>query len=187
MIATPRLILRPWQESDRRPFAGLCADQDVMAYLMPLTTRQQSDGWIDRQIAHYQRHGFCFWAVERRDTRAFIGTVGLLQVGYPAHFTPAVEVGWRLDRRAWGQGYAVEAARAALASGFQQPDRAEIIANTVPHNVRSRRVMESLGMTHRAEDDFDHPLVPEGHPLRRQVLYRMSRARWLALDGGAAD
>jgi RimJ/RimL family protein N-acetyltransferase len=176
--ATKRLILRPWQQSDRQPFAALSADPEVMRHLMPLPTRALSDAWIDRQQAHLQRHGFCMWAVSPVGSDAFIGCVGLLQIGYEAHFTPAVEVGWRLARTYWGQGFAPEAAAAALAFGFDVVRLEQIVANTVPANTNSQRVMIKLGMARDTADDFDHPLVPPGHALRRQVLYRISSATW---------
>ena len=125
-----------------------------------------------RKRAHWDEHGFGQWAVEIPDEASFIGVVGLETVSYEAHFTPAVEVAWRLTRAYWGRGYATEAARAALDYGFGQIGLREIVAVTVPANQRSRRVMERLGMTGIPEDDFDHPRLPEG-PLRRHVLYRL--------------
>ena len=174
-LATRRLVLRPWQDTDRQPFADLSADPEVMRYLIPLPTRQASDAWIDRQTAHLLAHGFCFWAVELAVSRVFIGAVGLLHVGYQAHFTPAVEVGWRLARIFWGHGYAPEASEAALRHGFEHLRLHEIVANTVADNVNSQRVMMKLGMSRNPADDFDHPHVPQGHRLRRQVLYRLTR------------
>jgi RimJ/RimL family protein N-acetyltransferase len=183
MISPPkpsrRLILRPWQDTDRQPFAALSADPEVMRYLMPLATRQAADAWIDRQNAHLAAYGFCMWAVELARSGQFVGTVGLLRVGYAAHFAPAIEIGWRLARKFWGHGYAPEAAEAALHSGFHVMQLREIVANTVPGNTSSQRVMMKLGMSRDSDDDFDHPLVPRGHPLRRQVLYRLTRDDWL--------
>jgi ribosomal-protein-alanine N-acetyltransferase len=187
-VASGRLVLRPWQDPDRQAFAELSADADVMQYLMPIPTQQASDAWIDRQQEHLRAHGFCMWAVALSDTGEFIGTVGLLRVRYEAHFTPGVEVGWRLARRYWGYGYAPEAAEAALRFGFDSLHLNEIVANTVPINMASRRVMEKIGMLRDPIGDFDHPLVPEGHPLRRQVLYRLTRGDWLSrLDGSVRD
>lgn len=181
-LETPRLILRPWLDRDRAPFARMSADPQVMAYLLPFASSEAVNAWIDRQQAHLEAHGFCFWAVESKEDGAFIGAAGLLRVGYEAHFTPAIEVGWRLDRRFWGQGYAPEAAAGAISFGFEHFGLHEIVANTVPANRNSRRVMEKLGMSHAAADDFDHPLVPIEHPLRRQVLYRLPRDRWSSSD-----
>ncbi len=181
-LETPRLILRQRLDRDRPPFARMSTDPQVMEHLLPFASPEAVDSWIDRQHAHLRTHGFCFWAIESKADGAFIGAAGLLRVGYEAHFTPAVEVGWRLDRRFWGQGYAPEAAARAIRFGFEHLELHEIVANTVPANRSSRRVMEKLGMSHTTADDFDHPLVPIEHPLRRQVLYRLSRDRWLGRD-----
>jgi RimJ/RimL family protein N-acetyltransferase len=178
-LTSRRLVLRPWRDTDRLPFAELSADPKVMEYLMPLPTREASDGWIDRQKLHLAAHGFCFWAIELVASAEFIGAVGLLRVGYQAQFTPAVEAGWRLARKFWGQGYVSEAAEEVLHFGFEVLHLSEIVANTAPNNKKSRRVMTRLGMSWNPADDFDHPLVPEGHHLRRQVLYRLSRSQWL--------
>lgn len=172
-LVTDRLILRPWQASDRAAFAAMSADPEVMAHLLAFASPQAVDDWIARQQAHLAAHGFCLWALESRETSEFMGAAGLLRIGYDAHFTPAVEVGWRLARRFWGKGYAPEAARAAIHFGFDRHGLAEIVANTAPHNYNSRRVMEKLGMSHDPVDDFDHPLVSADSPLRRQVLYRL--------------
>jgi RimJ/RimL family protein N-acetyltransferase len=182
-ILSERLILRPWADADRLPFAEMSADPEVMRYLLPLTPHDAFATWIDRQIEQLREHGCCFWAVERRADGVFVGSVGLLPIGYDAHFTPAVEVGWRVARAFWGLGYAPEAAAAALRFGFETLLLPEIVANTVPANRKSRRVMEKLGMARDAGDDFDHPRIEEGHPLRRQVLYRLTRERWLARAG----
>ncbi len=177
-IETARLTLRPWTEKDREPFAEMSADPAVMRYLLPLRGREETDGWIDRQMAHLARHGFCFWALEAKEGGAFIGAVGLLRIGYEAHFTPAVEVGWRVSRPFWGRGYAPEAAAASIRFGFEVLGLLEIVANTVVQNTSSQRVMEKLGMSRDAKDDFDHPKIPDGHSLCRQVLYRLPRDRW---------
>ncbi len=131
-------------------------------------------GWVGRALDHWREHGFGQWVVELPGAASFIGVVGLSAVGYQAAFTPAVEVAWRLARAHWGRGYATEAARAALDYGFGELGLAEIVAVTTPANLRSRRVMEKLGMTRAPQDDFDHPRVPAG-PLRRCVLYRLRR------------
>ncbi len=179
-LTSPRLVLRAWEDADRQPFAEMSSDPDVMKYLLPLPTRQASDAWIDRQMSHLATHGFCFWAVASKPSGEFMGAVGLLRVGYEAHFTPAVEVGWRIARRYWGQGYAPEASHVALRFGFEDQQLPEIIAHAGAGNDASRVVMAKLGMSRDPADDFDHPLVPEGSPLRRQVLYRLSRDTWRA-------
>jgi RimJ/RimL family protein N-acetyltransferase len=165
-VRTARLLLRQWRDEDDAAFAELTADPAVMEYLLPLP------GWVARKRAHWEQYGFGQWVVEIPGEASFIGVVGLETVSYDAHFTPAVEVAWRLGRAHWGKGYATEAARAALDYGFAQLGLDEIVAITVPANWRSRRVMERLGMTRAAEDDFDHPRLPEG-PLKRHVLYRL--------------
>lgn len=179
-LLTPRLILRPWIASDRLPFAEMSEDADVMEYLRPLATRDASDAWIDFQISHQSSHGFCLWAVESRASGIFMGAVGLLRIGFVAHFTPAVEVGWRLARPFWGQGFAVEAARASLQFGFEQIRLTEVVAHASIRNVRSRRVMARLGMSHHSAEDFDHPRISEIDSLRRQVLYRVTRDAWVS-------
>ena len=128
---------------------------------------------IDRALANMRRDGFTMFAAELRETGEFIGFIGLSVPCFEAHFTPCVEVGWRLAAAYWGRGLATEGARAALRFGFDELGLREIVSFTVPANVRSRRVMEKLGMTHDPADDFDHPSLPQGHPLRRHVLYRL--------------
>lgn len=177
-LTTARLVLRPWQPSDTEPFISMSLDPEVMAYLLAFVSREAIEAWIQRQHAHFAKNGFGFWAVESRETGEFMGATGLLRIGYEAHFTPAVEVGWRLARRFWGQGYVPEAARSACRFGFENLALPEIVANTVEANHNSRRVMEKLGMVRDAADDFDHPLVPADSPLRRQMLYRLTRGNW---------
>jgi RimJ/RimL family protein N-acetyltransferase len=171
-LRTSRLLLRPWCDADLALFAELSADAVVMEFLRALTEPGASDAWAARVRAHWQQHGFGQWVVEIPGEASFIGVVGLSTVSYEAHFTPAVEVAWRLGRAHWGRGYASEAARAALDYGFGELRLAEIVAVTVPANRRSRQVMERLGMTRSPKDDFDYPNAPEG-PLKRCVLYRM--------------
>jgi RimJ/RimL family protein N-acetyltransferase len=173
-----RIVLRRWCSEDLDSFANLSANPVVMEYLMPLSDRAASDGLAHRINEHFTQHGFGYWAVELPGICPFIGFVGLARVTYPAHFTPAVEIGWRLDPRYWGSGYATEAAEMALDDGFRRLQLNEIVALTVPANQRSRRVMERLGMKRAEHDDFDHPLVPDGHPLERHVLYRLQDRDW---------
>lgn len=171
-LTTRRLVLRRWRASDREPFAALNADPEVMRYFPALLTRAESDALIERAERHFDAHGFGPWAVEVIGGPVFIGFVGLSYVPFEAPFTPAVEVGWRLSRAAWGRGYAAEAASAALAYGFSTLRRDEIVSFTVPANLPSRRVMERIGMTRDAAGDFEHPRLAPGDPLRRHVLYR---------------
>ena len=172
---TERLILRRWRDDDRAPFAAMNADPVAMEHFPRTYDRRESDAMVDRIEEHVTAHGFGFWAVEVPDLAPFIGFVGLSTPSFEAHFTPAIEVGWRLAREHWGHGYATEAARKAVSVGFEEYDLREIVSFTVPANFRSRRVMERIGMTHDLADDFDHPRFPPGHPLRRHVLYRLAR------------
>lgn len=175
-LRTPRLLLREWREADREPFAAMSADPEVMAMLPPLPDRARSDAWIARMQAHLTEHGFGYWAVELPGTASLIGAIGLSRVRFPAPFTPAVEIGWRLARAYWGRGYAFEAARAVIDDGFFRLRLDEIVAFTNPANRRSWLLMERLGMTRNPSEDFDFPGFAEGHPLRRFVLYRIRRA-----------
>jgi RimJ/RimL family protein N-acetyltransferase len=173
-LRTERLLLRQWRADDLEAFAALGADAEVMRYLPSLLTRERSDALARAVAASIQERGWGFWAVEVRGAAPFIGFVGLGDPGFEAHFTPAVEVGWRLAREHWGHGYATEAARASVEFGFRELGLDEIVAMTVEANARSQAVMERLGMTRDSADDFEHPRVAPG-PLRRHVLYRLSR------------
>ncbi len=173
-LRTERLLLRRWRPSDRAPFARVNADPRVAAHLPATLSRAESDAFAARIEAHFDRHGFGLWAVEIRDGAPFAGFIGLSVPRFEASFTPCVEIGWRLGAKHWGHGYATEGARAALAFGFDVLGLEEIVSFTVPANTPSRRVMEKIGMTHTPADDFDHPLLPPGHPLRRHVLYRIA-------------
>jgi RimJ/RimL family protein N-acetyltransferase len=178
-IRTERLLLREWRDSDRAPYAALNADPEVVEHLGGALDRAASDAMIERIVARWAADGHGLWAVERLDDGTFIGFVGLAAPAFEASFTPCVEVGWRLARAAWGHGFATEAAREALRFGFETLGLDEIVSFTVPANGRSRAVMERLGMIRDPADDFDHPNRPPGDPLRRHVLYRLSRERWL--------
>jgi RimJ/RimL family protein N-acetyltransferase len=180
LLATERLVLRGWRDTDREPFARLNADAKVMEHFPELLSRPASDAFVRRIETSFRERGYGLWAVERRSDGAFIGFAGLIEQTFEAPFTPAVEVGWRLALEAWGNGYATEAAREAIRFGFVQAGLDEIVSMTTLANARSRRVMEKLGMTHDPADDFEHPRVPPG-PLRRHVLYRLPRARWAAV------
>jgi ribosomal-protein-alanine N-acetyltransferase len=148
-----------------------------MEHFPATMSRAESDGLVDRIEAAFEERGFALWAVEVTGDGGFAGFVGLAPVTFEAPFVPAVEVGWRLARERWGRGYATEAARAVVGFGFDAVGLDEIVSFTVPANVRSWSVMERLGMTRDPGDDFDHPVIPPGHPLRRHVLYRLPRLR----------
>ena len=175
-LHTERLILRAWREDDLEPFAAMSADPRVSEYLPSPLNRLECFQMMERMRSHFTKHGFGLWAVEVRGDAPFIGFVGLQVPGFEAAFTPCVEVGWRLAHDHWGRGYASEAAKAALGFGLETLKLAEILAWTVPANVRSRQVMERLGMRHEPAQDFNHPRLPEGHPLQRHVLYRLGRS-----------
>lgn len=174
-LRTKRLMLRRWRPEDRAPFAAMNADPRVMEHFPSLLSREESDTRVTGIEAHFERHGFGLWAVEIVGVAPFAGFVGLSIPGFQAPFMPCVEIGWRLAFEHWGRGYATEGATAALTFGFETLNLPEIVSFTVPANVRSRRVMKKLGMTHNPMEDFDHPVLPEGHPLRRHVLYRLRR------------
>lgn len=176
-LETSRLLLRRWRPEDREPFARLNADPRVMEYLSGPIRREDSDSMVDRCEAQHERRGFGLWAAELREGGEFIGYIGLAVPNFQASFTPCVEVGWRLAAEYWGRGLATEGAGAAVRFGFTCLQLPEIVSFTVPRNVRSRRVMERLGM--RFAGEFDYPRLPAGHPLRRHVLYRLQRAEWL--------
>lgn len=175
-IETERLLLRRWREDDRDAVAAINADPEVMRYFRSTLSRDESDAFMARIDAHFDTHGFGFWAVEEKQSGQVVGLTGLARVTFDAPFAPAVEIGWRFAAHVWGRGYAPEAARAALHVGFTDFALDEIVAFTIPANAPSRRVMDKLGMTHSAADDFEHPNLPIGHALRPHVLYRLPRA-----------
>jgi RimJ/RimL family protein N-acetyltransferase len=174
-LTTDRLILRAWSDSDREPFARINADSRVMEFMPAKLSRDESDRLVDRIEGHFGEHGFGLYAVELRDDHSFIGFVGLAIPTFRAAFTACVEVGWRLSADHWGKGLATEGARAVVRHAFGNLQIKELVSFTVPGNVASRRVMEKLGMTHDPTDDFEHPNLPDGHSLRRHVLYRLAR------------
>lgn len=171
-LQTARLRLRLWRLDDRKPFAAMNADPNVMAYFPAALSELESDALIAHVEAGFQQRGFGFWAVEVPHVTMFAGFIGLSVPRFETHFTPCVEIGWRLAAAHWNKGYATEGAQAALAFGFETLQLNEIVAFTTVANAPSRRVMEKIGMIHDAADDFDHPLLPEGHHLQRHVLYR---------------
>jgi ribosomal-protein-alanine N-acetyltransferase len=174
-LHTDRLLLRHWRPEDRAPFAAMNADPEVMEHFLAPLTRAESDAFVDRIEGGFAERGFGLWAVEVRATGEFIGFTGLSVPSFEAHFMPAVEIGWRLARPAWGHGYASEAARRALRAGFDDYGLPEVVSFTTVTNVRSQAVMRRIGMTHDPADDFDHPRLPPGDRLQRHVLYRAAR------------
>ncbi|MGF1475671.1 MAG: GNAT family N-acetyltransferase [Geminicoccaceae bacterium] len=172
-LTTARLRLRRWRWSDLEPLAAINADPEVMRYFPSTLNRHETAMMIRRIEAHFIDNGFGLWALDIADGASCIGFVGLSIPRFEAAFTPCVEIGWRLTKAVWGEGYATEAARAALSFGFEARELDEVVAFTVPANHRSRRVMEKLGMKRDPRDDFEHPSLPQAHPLRRHVLYRL--------------
>jgi RimJ/RimL family protein N-acetyltransferase len=168
-----RVLLRRWRDEDRAAFADVNADPRVMKFFRSRLTRAESDAMVEHIEAHFDAHCFGLWAVEVPGVAPFIGFTGLSTASFKAPFTPCIEVGWRLAFAHWGKGYATEAARLALGYGFGTLAMAEIASFTSTANLRSRAVMERLGMQRDPVEDFDHPSIPEGHPLRRHVLYRL--------------
>ena len=173
---TERLRLRQWKDSDRAPYAALNADPRVMEYFLSVQSREASDASIDAWSSAIAAGGFGNWAVEVRETGEFIGFTGLSVPKRALPFMPCVEIGWRLAAQHWGRGYASEAARKALQIGFERFGLDEIVSFTAVVNQRSRAVMARIGM-HDAHDDFGHPALPVGHPLRPHCLYRIERPR----------
>jgi RimJ/RimL family protein N-acetyltransferase len=177
-IPTDRLILRQWRDDDRPRFAALNGDPETMRFYASTLSRDESDAYADRSRSHLAQHGWGLWAVEHDGH--FIGYTGLSTPSWVTPFEtagdhPVVEIGWRYLKSAWGNGYATEAAKAALKVGFEQVGLDEIVSFTAVSNQPSWRVMERIGMTRNPADDFEHPNLPEGHPLSRHVLYRTRR------------
>lgn len=186
-LTTKRLRLRLWRDEDLPAFAALNSDPRVMRYMPGLLDRAESDAFAERIKENFAKNGFGLWAVEVIGIADFIGVTGLSVPRFEAHFTPCVEIAWRLAFDNWGHGYATEAACAARDYGFSQLGLREIVSFTVTANQRSRNVMERIGMTHSSADDFEHPLLPEGHPCRHHVLYRLARPGARSKQTAVAD
>lgn len=169
---TPRLLLRGWQESDRAPFASMNADPLVMRYYPSTLSAEETDRMLERNRLHFERHGFGLWAAVVAETDEFAGYIGLYVPSYEAHFTPCVEIGWRLAARFWNRGLATEGAAAVLRYAHLSLQLDEVVAFTTVDNLPSRRVMEKIGMVRDVGGDFDHPRIPKEHQLCRHVLYR---------------
>ena len=174
---TPRLRLRQWRESDSGPFAAMNADPAVMEFFPSLQSREASDASIKAWQSQFAAQGWSNWALELREPAEFIGFTGLSVPRRTFSFSPCVEVGWRLARQFWGKGYATEAARVALRAGFQRLALPEIVSFTAVGNLKSRAVMERIGMRN-TKQDFEYPGIAAGHPLRLHCLYRITRAQW---------
>ncbi|MGW4791298.1 GNAT family N-acetyltransferase [Nonomuraea sp. NPDC004297] len=174
-METERLIMRRWREADREPFAAMNADPEVMEHFPAPLTREESDALVVRIEDQFDRRGYSLWALEVRESGEFIGFTGLVLQTFDAPFLPAVEIGWRLARPAWGHGYAIEAARRAAQYAFEEAGLGDIISMTAESNLRSQSVMRRLGMTRDPAEDFAHPRLAADNPLSRHVLYRLKR------------
>jgi ribosomal-protein-alanine N-acetyltransferase len=180
ILITPRLILRSWRDGDIAPFAHMSADPEVMAFFERPLSAAEAEALVRRVQQRESEDGFCMWALELPGLVPFIGFAGIQRVPFEAPFAPAVEIGWRLARAAWGHGFATEAARGALAYAFGPAGLDEIVAMAVPSNHRSLAVMQRIGMQPDPRSDFDHPGMPQGHPLQRHLLYRIGAAAYRA-------
>lgn len=177
-LKTARLILRRWQKADLEPFSQLNKDERVMEFFPKTLSENETRTFIATVEMHFEREGCGLWVVELPETGEFAGFVGLSKPRFQAHFTPCIEVGWRLSPKHWGKGFAPEAAREAVRDGFERLGLDEIVSFTARQNKKSIRVMEKIGMTTNIEDDFEHPSLPEGHHLRWHVLYRLKKGDW---------
>lgn len=175
ILKTKRLILRTWKEQDLDPMLAINQDPLVCEFLPKIGDRAATKALIQHFIKHYKKYGFTAYAVELKSNGEFIGFVGLLVASFEANFTPAIEIAWRLDSQYWGRGYATEAAKSIVNFAFTTLKLEEVVSFTVENNMRSRRVMEKIGMHHNPHDDFDHPKLSNNSPLCRHVLYRLTR------------
>lgn len=178
-IETERLVLRRWDEADLETFAQLNSDPVVMEFFPAMLSREESDAFARRIEASFDECGYGLFALEVTRGARFAGFVGLHSLaGAAMPFAADVEVGWRLARSAWGKGYATEAAEAVLAFGFRECEMTEIVSFTSQVNVRSKRVMQKIGMHRDPAEDFLHPRVEAGHVLSPHVLYRLTASEW---------
>lgn len=177
-LTTRRLVLGGWDDGAAEGLYRLSNDPEVMRHFPSMPSRQQIEMMVDRHRANLEEGRPGLYAVRVRDTSTFIGFVGLATPSFEAPFMPCVEIGWRLARNAWGHGYATEAARAVLTHGFTALGLPEVVSFTATVNEPSVAVMRRLGMHTDPAEDFDHPNVPEGHRVRRHVLYRLTAEEW---------
>lgn len=171
MLETDRLILRRWREEDLDPFAAMCADPQIMDWLGGVLTREEAAAYMARSEASFDSSGMGRFAIERRTDGMFLGSSGLMPGRDVLPLGPFIDIGWRLARYAWGQGYAQEAARAVARDGFERLGFTELLAVTTATNVRSRAVMTAIGFVHEPDRDFDWPTHPQDHPMRPTVVY----------------
>ena len=179
ILETNRLILRTWEEKDIDAMTIINQDPKVCEFLPAIGNRESTETNVRKIMQHYKEHGYCLYAVELKPICEFIGWVGLAIPSFEAHFTPAVEIGWRLSSHHWNQGYATEAAKAVLHYAFTTLGLKEVVSFTAVNNQASRRVMEKLGLIHYPEEDFDHPRIKKTHSLCRHVLYRLKAKEFI--------
>ena len=178
ILETDRLILRTFEENDIDLMSLIDQDPKVCEFLPSIGNREKTAQSVHRFMIHYHDHEFSLYAVELKSTGEMIGWCGLMTPAFEAHFIPAVEIAWRLASNQWNHGYATGAAKAVLQYAFEQLNLNEVVSFTVPDNIRSRRVMEKIGLHHNPMDDFDHPKLEKSHPLCRHVLYRISKKEY---------
>ncbi|MDF1683126.1 MAG: GNAT family N-acetyltransferase [Legionellaceae bacterium] len=183
IIETERLILRTWTDDDLNSMVLINQDPKIMEYFPSTLTPEETHQFLQKVVDHDHKHGFSLYAVERKDTHECIGFIGLLCPSFEAHFTPSVEIGWRLASQHWGQGFATEGAQAVLDYAFRVLDIPEIVSFTTVKNQNSRRVMEKIGLHHDVNDNFNHPKLTEESPLRHHVLYRLEQQAYFANTG----
>jgi RimJ/RimL family protein N-acetyltransferase len=179
IIETERLILRTWKKEDAEAYFQINQDPKVIEFLRGPLTIEQVNEFIPAVNSHGNMHGYTLWTACLKETGELIGFIGLNYTDWESHFTPAVEVGWRLGSQFWGKGYATEGAKASLDYGFKKCGLKEIISFTVPANVRSIRVMEKIGLKRDLNGDFAHPKLPADHHLSQHILYRLSEDEYL--------
>jgi len=179
IIETERLILRTWRKEDAEAYFQINQDPRVIEFVLGLSTLKQINDFMNMVNNHQDKHGYTVWAAELKETGELIGSIGLYSIDWESHFTPAVEVMWRLGSEQWGKGYATEGAKASLDYGFKQCDLKEIVSFTVPANIRSIRVMEKIRLKRDLNGDFAHPKLAADHPLSQHILYRLSLDEYL--------
>jgi ribosomal-protein-alanine N-acetyltransferase len=175
-IETERLLLREWENQDLETFANINRDPKVMEFMPGLLTLEETSNWMNKIKQHFVKYRYGYWAVTLKNSDELIGYTGLNVPSYETHFTPCVEISWRIASKHWGKGVATEAARAVLTNGFEKYGLKEIVSLTVPANKRSIRVMEKIGMKRDLSGDFNHPILPKEHPLSKHILYRISKS-----------
>ncbi len=178
ILETDRLILRTWVDEDLESMFAINQDPKVMEYFPSLQNLEMTKNFIDKVNTHFENHGYSLYASARKDTKEFIGFIGLLIADFESHFTPATEIGWRLSSNHWGQGFATEGAKAVLDYAFRELKIPEIVSFTAAGNSKSIKVMQKIGLQHNERDDFDHPKLEDTSPLKRHVLYRLSREKY---------